>query len=89
MVDGAQFSVVLLSCGPGYAFVQEGLYCLGLNHPDLDIKRNVWPIIEFLGVRSLLLYGTIYDPGLCPPFALVILYGFALLIFCRLTDVTV
>ena len=42
----------VLSCGPGYTSVQCGLYCLGLNHPKLEIKMHVWPIIEFLLVPS-------------------------------------
>ena len=66
MVDGAQFSVVLLSCGPGYASVQEGLYRLGLNHPDLEIERHVWPMqiwktvkLKLLGSRSRTVLHTI------------------------------
>ena len=46
MVYGAEFGVVFLAEGPRTASIQDGFYCLGLYHSDLEHERYFWLVIE-------------------------------------------
>ena len=46
VVYGAEFGVVFLVQGPGTAYIQEGLECLGLYHSGLEEDRSFRLVVE-------------------------------------------